>query len=100
MEEKIRTDPFGFIELEKSSAKFGQFAYETHVVAYCESGWGQLPQSDNDLIRKSVDTLDLLRGFGSAISISSKCGSLEIFEQKLEKIPDSEVPQVYPQFPR
>ena len=76
MEAKLRSDPLQFAELEKDSAKFRKFAYETHIAAYCESGWGKLPRSDNRTIARYVDVSDFGRGIGTSISISFKCGWL------------------------
>lgn len=77
MEKELRSDPLAFAELERNSTEFRRFAYKTHIAAYCESGWGNLPLSDNQAIAISVDRFDLVRGTGTSISISSKCGSLK-----------------------
>jgi hypothetical protein len=76
MENELRSNPMDFAELEKSSDKFREFAYKTHVAAYCESGWGDLPLSDNKVIAASVRPKDLWRGKATSFSISSKCGWL------------------------
>ena len=74
MEEELRSNPRAFAELERDSDKFREFAYETHVAAYCESGWRDLPLSDNQAIARSVDSRDLLRGIPTSLGISAKCG--------------------------
>lgn len=74
METELQSDPVQFAELERNSVEFRRFAYETHVAAYCESGWGDLPLSDNQTIASSVDVSDFVRGTGTSISISSECG--------------------------
>lgn len=87
MEAELQSNPLQFAELEQNSAEFRRFAYETHIATYCESGWGDLPLADNRTIASYVDELDLFRGVGTSISISSECGWIGDIEEFFQGLP-------------
>lgn len=83
MEDKLISDPLAFAELERNDEEFREFAYETHIPVYCESGWGELPLSDNReiawTILSDLKTGDLKKVWQNwdtqtAYSISKNCG--------------------------
>lgn len=78
IEDKLNNNPQSFAELERDSDEFRKFAYDTHPDAYCESGWGNLPESDRDQIIEAVDRSDLyfsIEGIITGVQLATRCGS-------------------------
>lgn len=73
IEDKLRANPVEFAYLEMNDKMFKDFAFGTHPDAYCESGWGELDQSDRDIIIGDIRVLDVLKyrkGLAAAIAIN------------------------------
>lgn len=80
IENALNANPESFSELEKNSYAFRQFAYLTHISAYCEAGWENLPQQDRDTIIGDISWLDKydplqVGGVTSGFLITYNCGT-------------------------
>lgn len=64
IEERRRTDPEGFAELERDPEKFKAFAYATHPDAYVNSGLFDLSVQDLTAIAMTPDIGDVLSADG------------------------------------
>lgn len=60
IENKLKENPVEFAYFELNNLNFTRFAFQTHVAAYCNSGWGNLDNSDRDIIKSAVDKVELL----------------------------------------
>jgi len=73
IEDKLKANPVEFAYLEMNNQMFKNFAFGTHPDAYCESGWGDLDQSDRDIIIGDINQLEVLKywkGLVAAIEIN------------------------------
>lgn len=64
LEAERARDPLGFADLERDSARFLDFAYDTHPRAYLEAGLSELPVRDLLIIGSTPDARDLLSARG------------------------------------
>jgi hypothetical protein len=80
MEDHLKKCPGRFAQLENDPYVFRQFAYLTHINAYCNAGWGNLPEQDRDIIIGDVKWSDKydpsqVGGWWSGAAINNRCGS-------------------------
>jgi hypothetical protein len=61
VDEAIKRDPVGFARLERNPAAFTRFMNEVHTRAYYESGWANLPTSDQWRIARAINVRDYHR---------------------------------------
>jgi hypothetical protein len=73
MEKLVDDKPKQFAELERDAEAFKEFAYLSHISAYCNAGWGNLDVKDQLKILTSIDIKD---SFGSLPAIYTGIESL------------------------
>jgi hypothetical protein len=67
IDDAIRSDPAGFARMERNPVAFNRFMAEAHSRAYYESGWANLPTSDQWRIVHAIDPRDFDREAGQTV---------------------------------